>query len=316
MTSEQVATGPGTFGPRTNAAVTNLKKSLALPANGVYDDDARTAVIEHYYHPESIPPVPPLPVDELLEEKQMFKGRAVYRRYVARLLRGDVQYHVLKVDLSNAQILITPPPKGLAHVPAFLKKNKMDIAINGDGWTMARAVGLKRIQTTGENASRGKRYGRTGAQAAFYFDKSNRVSLTRPATQGIWNALSFPNILVENGQVSRKITRTDIDPRTALGFTKDGRYAILVAVDGRESPNALTRSGMTFSEVATILARQGSWVGSNQDGGGSTTLVVRDEQDNQPRILNEPCGSESYVSRGKTYKVRAVANHLGIRFPA
>jgi hypothetical protein len=318
MTTAQVATGPGTFGPRTSAALINMQAALGLPTTGTYDDSTRTAVIGHYYT-EQPPPIVPLPPpqpasdDEPVEEKQMFNGRAVYQRYVAKLARGDVQYHVIKVDLTNAQVLVTPQPTGVSSVPAFLKRFGMDIAINGDGWSWTRARGLKRIQTTGENASRGKRYGLPGREAAFYLDQQNRVSLVRPAPQNIWNALSFPNILVENGQVSRKITRTDIDPRTAIGFTQDGKYAILVAVDGQETPGTLTRSGMSFAEVANILVKHGAWVGSNQDGGGSTTLAVRDEQDGQPRILNEPCGTESYVSRGRTYKLRSVANHLGIR---
>ena len=320
MTTAQVATGPGIFGPRTNAALVNMQGALGLPPTGIYDDATRTAVIDRYYK-EQPPPIvlpPPQPPSDAqpVEEKQMFNGQALYQRYMARLSRGDVQYHVLKVDLTGAEIFITPKPTSLSSVPVFLKRFNMDIAINGDGWTWTRSRGIKRIQTTGENASRGKRYGVPGNEVAFYFDRQNTVSLDRPATQNIWNALSFPNILVENGQVSSKITRTDIDPRTALGFTQDGKYAILVAVDGQETPGTLMRSGMTFGEVAEILVKHGAWVGANQDGGASTTLAVRDEQDNQPTILNEPCGTETYVSRGKTYKLRSVANHFGIRLPA
>jgi len=245
-----------------------------------------------------------------------FDGNAVYSRCVAHRSRGDIQYHVLKADLSNAEIFITPEPGGLSLVPSFLERYDVDIAINGDGWRLTGILGLRHIETAGENASLGRVYGRRGNQSSFYFDQRNGQSLKRPPKSEIWNALSFPNILVENGQVSSKITRTDIDPRTALGFTQDGKYAILVAVDGQENPGTLTRSGMTFAEVADILVKHGAWIGSNQDGGGSTTLVVRDEQDNQPRILNEPCGTESYVSRGRTYKLRSVANHFGIKFGA
>jgi GH25 family lysozyme M1 (1,4-beta-N-acetylmuramidase) len=320
MTSAQLATGPGIFGPRTTASLINMQAALGLPTTGSYDDSTRAAVIAHYYSAQPPPIIspPPEPVSDQqpVEEKQMFNGRAVYKRYVAKLSRGDVQYHVIKVDLTDAQVLITPPPSGLSSVPAFLKRFNMDIAINGDGWSWTRARGLKRIQTAGENASRGKRYGVAGRESTFYLDKHNRVTLARPAPPNIWNALSFPNILVENGQVSRKITRTDIDPRTAVGFSQDGKYAILVAVDGVETAGTLTRSGMTFAEVANILVKHGAWVGANQDGGGSTTLVVRDEQDGQPRILNEPCGTESYASRGRTYRLRSVANHLGIRLTA
>ena len=165
----------------------------------------------------------------------LFDGNAVYRRYVARLPRGDVPYHVLKVDLRNAEILVTPPPKGLKMVPVLLEENRMDIAVNGDGWTMRRTIGGYRVQTTGENACRGKIYGSADSQMAFYIDSQNVVSRRRPKTREIWNAISYPNLLVEDGQIFPRIARADIDPRTAIGFTQDGRYVILIAVDGAET---------------------------------------------------------------------------------
>jgi len=321
MTNAQVSVGPGIFGPRTRAAYMNMQAALGLPSSGLYDEVARSAVIARYYTLESSPPIevtPPSPVpdEKPEEERNLFDGNAVYRRYIARLDRGDVQYHVLKVNLTNAEIFITPQPSSLTMVPEFLRKFQMDIAINGDGWTSTRVLGARRIQTTGENASRGKVYGRRENQASFYIDQQNRVGTRRPTSRDIWNALSFPNLLVEEGQVFSRITRADIDPRTALGFTRDGRYAILVAVDGRETFLESTRSGMTFTEVATILVRHGAWIGSNQDGGGSTTMAMRDERNGEVAILNEPCGEAPYLCQGRMYSVRPVANHLGFRFLA
>ena len=321
LTTAQVSVGPGIFGPRTKAALMNMQAALDLPSSGLYDEAARAAVIARYYTLENFPPIevtPPTPVpDDLpVEERPMFDGNALYRRYVVTLERGQVQYHVLKVDLTNAEIVITPPPKGLAMVPTFLQEHGVDIAINGDGWTRASFLTGRGIQTTGENASRGKIYGRSENQASFYFDRENRVSTRRPPARDIWNALSFPNLLVENGQPFSRITRADIDPRTALGISRDGRYVILVTVDGMETNDEKTRSGMTFTEVATILVRHGAWIGSNQDGGGSSTLVIRDERDGGVTILNEPCGEIPYTCRGKLYRIRPVANHFGIRFLA
>ena len=80
--------------------------------------------------------------------------------------------------------------------------------------------------------SRGQVYGLEN-QSTFYFDKKTGCRC-RPASKDLWNGLSFPNILVENGRALLEI-RSDIDPRTGLGFTQDGKYAILVAVDGVES---------------------------------------------------------------------------------
>lgn len=321
MTNAQVAVSPGTFGPRTRAALINMQASLGLPLSGLYDEELRALVVDRYYAREGDAPIDvnassPVPDSEPLEERPLFDGNAVYRRYVAGLARGDVQYHVLKVDLTNAEIFITPPPRNVSFVPTFLERHGMDIAINGDGWTNPGFLSLNRIQTTGENASRGKIYGRQENQASFYIDQQNRVSLKRPPSRQIWNALSFPNLLVEDGQIFSGITRSDIDPRTALGFSQDGRYALIVTVDGKETYDERTRSGMNFVEVATILVRHGAWIGSNQDGGGSTTLCIRDQTDGGVTILNEPCGELPFQCRQRSYKLRPVANHFGIRFLA
>jgi hypothetical protein len=73
---------------------------------------------------------------------------------------------------------------------------------------------------------------------------------------------------------------------------------------------------MTFTELATLLVRHGAWIGSNQDGGGSSTLAIRDERDGRARILNEPCGEAPFLCRDRMYSIRPVANHFGIRFSA
>ncbi len=49
MTVAQVATGPGTFGPRTSASLINMQAALGLPTTGTYDDATRAAVIDRYY---------------------------------------------------------------------------------------------------------------------------------------------------------------------------------------------------------------------------------------------------------------------------
>jgi GH25 family lysozyme M1 (1,4-beta-N-acetylmuramidase) len=321
MTTAQTAAGPGIFGARTKVALIRVQTALGLPSSGIYDNELRTAVVERYYRQPGPPPISvPAPRsprdDEPVEEKALFNGNAVYRKYIARFSRGEVPYHVVKADLSNAEIFVSPRPTGLSFVPTFVDKYGTDIAINGDGWTTTGFLGLQGVETTGENVSRGQPYGRKENEGTFYFDRHNRLSLERPSAKDLWNGLSFPNILVENGEISRQINRTDIDPRTALGFTKDRKYAILVAVDGLETVDELQRSGMNFEEVATILIRHGAWIGSNQDGGGSTTLVVRDELDGQVRILNEPCGEDSYTCRNRAYNLRPVANIFGLRFIA
>lgn len=82
-------------------------------------------------------------------------------------------------------------------------------------------------------------------------------------------------------------------PRTALGISKDHKTMYWAVVDGRAS----NRIGMTCPELASLLAGLGAWDAMNMDGGGSSTMWVRNVG-----VVNRPSdGSE-----------RVVANHLAV----
>ena len=66
-------------------------------------------------------------------------------------------------------------------------------------------------------------------------------------------------------------------PRTALGYTHDGRLLLLV-VDGRSDESL----GATLGELARELQARGAVEALNLDGGGSTTLVVNGAVINRP----------------------------------
>lgn len=76
-------------------------------------------------------------------------------------------------------------------------------------------------------------------------------------------------------------------PRTALGFTADNKL-LLVTVNGRQPGISV---GMTLNELAELMLELGAVQAMNLDGGGSTTMVIRD------RVLNLPSdGIERSVS--------------------
>ena len=68
-------------------------------------------------------------------------------------------------------------------------------------------------------------------------------------------------------------------PRTAVGWSADGRRLFLVVVDGRQPPYS---DGMSLSELAWLFQRIGAAHAVNLDGGGSTAIVVRGELVNRP----------------------------------
>ena len=84
-------------------------------------------------------------------------------------------------------------------------------------------------------------------------------------------------------------------PRTAIGISRDSATVYLVVVDGRQQSSV----GMTLEELANSMIVLGAFEALNLDGGGSTTLVVRDSIVNAPSDPNgeRPVGNAIVVTR-------------------
>jgi exopolysaccharide biosynthesis protein len=72
--------------------------------------------------------------------------------------------------------------------------------------------------------------------------------------------------------------RRDRHPRTAIGRLASGRL-VLVTVDGRQTG---VSAGMSLDMLADLLLELGTVEAINLDGGGSTTMVVRNRLVNRP----------------------------------
>lgn len=88
-------------------------------------------------------------------------------------------------------------------------------------------------------------------------------------------------------------------PRTAVGVTPDGAIVLLI-VDGRQPE---TSNGASLADLAEILGLLGCSDGINLDGGGSSTLILKEGSD-----LN----TKNSPSAGA---LRAVANGLMVVLP-
>lgn len=71
------------------------------------------------------------------------------------------------------------------------------------------------------------------------------------------------------------------DPRTAVGYTSEGK-AILMVVDGRQGS---VSAGVSLTELADIMIGLGATEAINLDGGGSSQMVIGDS------LVNRPSGS-------------------------
>ncbi len=117
-------------------------------------------------------------------------------------------------------------------------------------------------------------------------------------------AVGGREVLLRDGQiVEQEYTKPEADrgrtePRSAIGFSADGRTMFLVTIEGRRRDS----SGMTVRELAAFLQALGADDALNLDGGGSTTMMARKPGEWSAELVNRPSGGRE----------RAVPNGLGI----
>ncbi|WP_332650870.1 S-layer homology domain-containing protein [Lysinibacillus sp. 54212] len=99
-------------------------------------------------------------------------------------------------------------------------------------------------------------------------------------------------LLVKDGKVNISMptnsgfvtTRSD---RTAVAVDATGTRVFLVTVDGRQSGYS---NGTNLKDLASLLISKGASAAINLDGGGSTTMAVRQVGGYEPLLVNRPSG--------------------------
>lgn len=122
-------------------------------------------------------------------------------------------------------------------------------------------------------------------------------------TTGIYTAVAGSRMILRHGKFTGKTDPNDIHPRTAAGLSEDGRTMYLLVIDGRQPGYSV---GANDAETAQWLLRFGAVNGLMLDGGGSTTLVRANAQNN-PQVLNQP------IHQNIRGRQRLNGNHLGLR---
>ena len=126
------------------------------------------------------------------------------------------------------------------------------------------------------------------------------VKLSATSTAGeIASAIGANHRLVKSGSVAAG-TDPARHPRTGVGFANDGNTLIIVTVDGRMQSSR----GLSLAEFGTLFTQLGAQDAVNLDGGGSTTMAVREptfagQRSLAPSIPNTPSdGAERAVPNG------------------
>lgn len=126
----------------------------------------------------------------------------------------------------------------------------------------------------------------------------------------LYNAIGSNQRLVADG---KNVTPDDnyakaLNPHTVIGVTRGG-HILIMTVDGRQDKFS---RGMRTGEMADLLIEHfDAQDAINLDGGGSTTLVFDDTDDNIPnaRIINSPSDGATAQTPGTE---RLVANSLAV----
>ncbi|MFI6290598.1 phosphodiester glycosidase family protein [Nonomuraea sp. NPDC050790] len=137
-----------------------------------------------------------------------------------------------------------------------------------------------------------------GADALAALKPGDRVDVRyepKPSDGGqVETAIGGNYVLVKDGAVQSS-TDQAAHPRTAVGFSADGRKMYLLTVDGRQADSR----GVTLNELAAMMIELGAHNALNLDGGGSSTMLAREPGAAEPQVENSPSdGGERPVPNG------------------
>jgi hypothetical protein len=127
-------------------------------------------------------------------------------------------------------------------------------------------------------------------EAAFVVHASGRATLHARLSQlpaDARFAVSGNALVLEQGRLLTQAKDTVRHPRSAVGLSEDGQTLLLVAVDGRQEGHS---RGATLAELGELMKGFGAADALNLDGGGSTTMVIKDRATGVFSVANRPSG--------------------------
>jgi exopolysaccharide biosynthesis protein len=238
----------------------------------------------------------------------------------------------IRVDLRAPGVeLFTTPSNGAAPLETtsettteFLKHYRLQVAVNANFYSPCCEPGDKNL--TGIALSKGEvvspPVGKGVGAAALVITRDNHARIVTTAghfpTEPYWTAVAGSTIVLVDGQ-RPEFPPTEFNtvghPRTAMGLSRDGRYLILLVIDGRQPGYS---DGAPMPDVAEWLIRFGAFNGLNLDGGGSTALVRADGD--KAITLNHPSGvalgsSDNAGKPGVEPQQRSNGNNFGVWAP-
>jgi len=222
------------------------------------------------------------------------------------------QMRAIRIDLHapGIKFLATPQEGALETrtmtTSAFLKAHSLQVAINAGFFALSNNFSSLDTDIAGLQISRGVIVSpaTTGFGNCLLRITTNNVATFDTVTalpyhsDGIDTAVPGNLFILVNGVVSTDTN--SVHPRSLIGLSAEGRFLVLVTIDGRQNGYSM---GATYKECGEWLQRLGCYNGLALDGGGSTTLV-RSDGGGGATVLNRPCDV--------LHRERYVGSHLGV----
>ncbi|MBL8512958.1 MAG: phosphodiester glycosidase family protein [Betaproteobacteria bacterium] len=174
----------------------------------------------------------------------------------------------------------------------------------------------------GWHVSKGKLVSKPGNEkirAAIIVHEDGRMSIDSELTtlpKDVRFAVSGNLQVLKEGEPVKSDEKAARHPRSAVGLSRDKKTLILAVIDGRqgtaeESPTGIAHSrGTTNQETGELMKRFGAYDAINLDGGGSTTMVVKDPRTGAFSVANRP--SDQSTLKLPVLMERPVADVIGI----
>jgi exopolysaccharide biosynthesis protein len=247
-----------------------------------------------------------------------------------------MQLHILTVDLTNPALhvkvshggtdprLSDPWETTLMTVSDMVQRDGLAVGVNGNYFAAKDTRSLMGRQVFYYAGNWARALGWAMSDGALYSPRP--MDWNRPAlivdTNGKLSIGSFVKLpqgtrqavagLAQIVTAGRNTSPDDpgpppaLAPHTAAGIDKDARTLFLLVVDGRRPDFS---AGMTSPQTTDEMIRLGAWNAIMLDGGGSSTMVLRNAA-GKPQLMNFP--SDGHDLPVDFSIERPVADALGI----
>lgn len=238
------------------------------------------------------------------------------KAHIDLLFDSQQSINLLEVDLSvpDRKLAFAGVSNGLKLTSDFAISADAQAAINATFFDMKNGGSVTFLKIDGEVVNEtslllanGTNHERANG-ALILNDKSLSITRGDPQSVGWDKALIADNVMVcgpvllLDGEVvplANNAFNDNRHPRTAIGITSEGKV-VLVTVDGRNTH----AHGMSLPELTFLLAQLGIHDALNLDGGGSTALFIKGND--EAGIVNYPSDNKEFDHQGE----RKVANAI------